>query len=67
MSYCGVSQPIEHLYQHAAMFSVLPIAFAGPIVGGLATMFWWMAAIGSVAACLRHLWRVGVSATIEHL
>ena len=67
MSYCGVSRPIEHLYQHAVMLSFLPMVFAGPVVGVVVTAAWWSAALGSAAGCLWHLWRAAASVTIDRL
>lgn len=67
MSYCGISGPIEHLYQHAVMLSFLPMVLAGPIVGGVVTVLWWVAALGSAAGCLWYLWRAAASVTIERI
>lgn len=66
-SYCGISRPIEHLYQQALMLSLLPMAFAGPFVGGFLTLAWWTVAIGTAASCLWYVWRAVASATIEKL
>lgn len=66
-SYCGTSRPIERLYQHAVMLSMLPMAFAGPIFGGFLTLTWWTGAIGTAVSCVWYLWRAVASATIEKL
>jgi hypothetical protein len=56
-SYCGVSRPIEHLYQNAIVLSFLPMAFWGPTLGVIASVSWWFAAVGSAAGCGWYLWR----------
>jgi hypothetical protein len=65
-SYCGVSRPIEHLYQKSVMLSLLPLVLAGPI-GGLLTLAWWIAAIGSAASFVRYLWQGIEAATLDKL
>jgi hypothetical protein len=67
MSYCGVSRPIEHFYQHAMTLSLLPTVFAGPIIGFIVTVAWWLVAIGSAVGFLWQMWRAVASATIERL
>lgn len=66
-SYCGVNRPVEHLYQKAEMLTVLPMAFAGPIVGGLLTLAWWCLGIAVAAGLMWHLWRALACITIERL
>ena len=67
IAYCGVSRPVEQLYQQAIVLSFLPIMFAGPIIGGFVTAAWWSAAIVSAVGVFRHLWRAFAVATIERL
>jgi hypothetical protein len=49
------------------MFSFLPTVFAGPIIGVIVTIAWWLAALGSAAGSLWHLWHAAASATINRL
>lgn len=53
--YCGTYRPIEQLYQHSIMLSVLPMALLGPAAGGLLTILWWVAGFASVIGFARHL------------
>jgi len=49
------------------MLSFLPTVFAGPIIGVIVTVAWWLAALGSAAGFLWHMWRAAASATIDRL
>ena len=64
-SYCGVSRPIEHLYQQAFILSLLPMAIVGPLVGGVLTLAWWTGAIGTAAGCAVYLRGAMASAPID--
>jgi len=57
LSYCGVSRPIEHLYQQAEMLTILPMAYAGSIVGGIITLAWWCLAAAVAGGFIWHLCR----------
>lgn len=57
LSYCGVSRPMEHLYQKAEMLTILPMAYAGPIAGGIFTLAWWCLGAAVAAGLIWHLWR----------
>jgi hypothetical protein len=67
LSYCGINRPIEHFYQKAEMLTVLPMAFAGPIIGGLVTFAWWGLGVAVAVGLIWHLWRALACVTIERL
>jgi hypothetical protein len=55
--YCGLNRPIEHAYQGAVMLSFMPLALAGPLLGGPFVVIWWILGLGIGVRWVWHLWR----------
>jgi len=67
LSYCGVSRPVEHLYQNFIVLTFIPGLYVGQLVGWLLAVTWWCLGIAVAAGCIWHLWRAFAQKTIERL
>jgi hypothetical protein len=67
VAYCGISRPIELIYQQSIFLWFFPLAFFGPLLGGLVTIVWWLSGIAVVGRCIWHMWRAITAVTIERI
>lgn len=67
ISYCGISRPVEQIYQASVPLSFLPVVFLGRLLGGFLTIMWWLSGIAVAARCACHSWRVIAKATVERV
>ena len=67
VSYCGINKSIELFYQQSIFVSFFPVAYFGPLLGGLLTIVWWLSGIAVAGWCILHVWRAISAVTIERI
>ena len=67
VSYCGINRSIELFYQQSIFVPFFPMAYFGPLMGGLLTIVWWLSSVAVAGRCIWHVWRAISAVTFERI
>jgi len=63
-TYCGISRPVELLYEQSVFLPLTSMLYFGQSLGGLLALVWWLSGIAVASRCVWHVWQAVSAMTI---